>query len=358
MSRRDGFTLIELLVVIAIIAVLIALLLPAVQSAREAARRIQCTNNLKQLGLGLANYESANQSYPLGGFFKSANSGALGCTGYHESSFFWALLPYTEQAPLYNAINYMVHYTFSANSTIHGVGVNYLWCPSDPFGNENLTDGNSFCQDGSCPNATCRHSDYRGSAGTAFYVSRYSQPGCDPSYSTRQSLADGMLYILSSVKIGGITDGTSNTMALGEIAHGKLDSGRNDWNWWSSGNNADTLSTTLFPLNPQKRTNVEVENNTVLLGINVNAMYQSFSSFHPGGMNAGFADGSVHFIKDSINTMPFNPQTGIPLGVVGIASGGSGNDSTLLQYPVGVNKGVWQQISTRAGGEVVSADSL
>ena len=133
-SRRGGFTLIELLVVIAIIAVLIALLLPAVQAAREAARRIQCTNNLKQLGLAMANYESANGSFPLGGFHGTGGGdpGWSPCNGRHEFSFFVALLPFFEQTPLYNAWNSNIHYSFSPNTTVWATVINALVCPSDP----------------------------------------------------------------------------------------------------------------------------------------------------------------------------------------------------------------------------------
>ena len=116
--KRAGFTLIELLVVIAIIAVLIALLLPAVQAAREAARRAQCVNNLKQLGLALANYESANGSYPYG---EARENCGAGCTvtanGYFiGSSMFVRMLPFIEQQTLANAYNYSLH-NFSPSRT-------------------------------------------------------------------------------------------------------------------------------------------------------------------------------------------------------------------------------------------------
>src|ERR1700733_9826758 len=102
--ERRAFTLIELLVVIAIIAVLIALLLPAVQAAREAARRAQCTNNMKQLGLGLANYESSNSCFPLGSFMMlpPGNPAATPCSGYHEHSILIDVLPYIEETQIYN----------------------------------------------------------------------------------------------------------------------------------------------------------------------------------------------------------------------------------------------------------------
>jgi len=354
-SRRRGFTLIELLVVIAIIAVLIALLLPAVQSAREAARRISCTNNLKQLGLGLANYEDANKSFPLGAFNGEAGGlrdpgwGGL-CSGRHEHSFLISILPFIEQQQVFNAQNFLVHFKLSANTTVMDIGIAALWCPSDPAVQEDPTDPGNFGDGGSCADCKMRHMSYRGNAGTAYYAARNSQPGCS-TFSAQQAKADGVLYYYSSVKYGDITDGTSNTMSLGELAYGLLPSNpgeRNDWTWWTSGNNADTLANTLEPMNPHNKIN---ENGLPGgAGINVKILYHSFSSRHPGGMNAAFCDGSVRFLKDTINTMPYDPSTGIPIGVTTDANG-------IITYPATPAWGIWQAISTRRGGEIVSADS-
>src|SRR5215475_11540544 len=117
--KRSGFTLIELLVVIAIIAVLIALLLPAVQAAREAARRIQCTNNLKQIGLGVHNYESSNGSFPLAGQGSLYAGVPVPDTMYVDGTGAHArILPYMEGSPAYNSINYSLDYN-------HNSGANY-----------------------------------------------------------------------------------------------------------------------------------------------------------------------------------------------------------------------------------------
>ena len=128
-----GFTLIELLVVIAIIAVLIALLLPAVQAAREAARRAQCVNNLKQLGLALANYESANGSYPPGQMRENTGPNSFDApnTYFVGSSIFVRLLPFMEQQTLYNAYNTNLICEVIQQDTVQRAGINTLWCPSD-----------------------------------------------------------------------------------------------------------------------------------------------------------------------------------------------------------------------------------
>src|SRR4051812_8778634 len=129
--RRRGFTLIELLVVIAIIAVLIALLLPAVQSAREAARRLQCVNNLKQIGLALHNYHSAHDSFPMG-----SGSGMLVSVGNYQAKECWAvhgpLLPFIGEMPLYNSCNFNWSPDEPCNQTVDSTQVKTYLCPSDP----------------------------------------------------------------------------------------------------------------------------------------------------------------------------------------------------------------------------------
>ena len=130
-----GFTLIELLVVISIIGVLVGLLLPAVQSAREAARRIQCTNNLKQIVLATHSYADIWSTVPRGGFLQqiSAGSGLYDSAGNHYLSggVFLGLLPYMEQRPLYNAMNFQLNIWTAINATVSATGINTLWCPSD-----------------------------------------------------------------------------------------------------------------------------------------------------------------------------------------------------------------------------------
>jgi prepilin-type N-terminal cleavage/methylation domain-containing protein/prepilin-type processing-associated H-X9-DG protein len=348
-NRRStrGFTLIELLVVIAIIAVLIALLLPAVQSAREAARRAQCTNNMKQLGLACANYESANGVFPIGTYMMTPLPGGAGppgdpsstpCSGRHEASILVRLLPYYEQAQIYNAYNSNIHFSNPPNATFQAAGVATLWCPSD--GTVSQIDYSNFSYG-------MRFTSYKGNAGTWFTPGRYQDPTCMGSaFGTLTGQANGIFNFYSRTTISGITDGTSNTMLLGEYAWSKTTHGEEIcWGWWDSGNYADTMYTTLYPLNPFNRAG-DFGTGT---GINADLYVSAASSYHPGGANFAFCDGSVRFLKDSIQMAPMiiSGGQGLPTNV----AYASGNLYSWIG-PISV----YQALSTRNGGEIISAD--
>jgi prepilin-type N-terminal cleavage/methylation domain-containing protein/prepilin-type processing-associated H-X9-DG protein len=335
-----GFTLIELLVVIAIIAVLIALLLPAVQAAREAARRAQCVNNLKQLALGCHNYESATGVFPLGTYMMpppgdpSSGPGS----GRHEHSILVRLLPYIEQTQLYNAFNANVHFTDPPNSTVQVTGISAIWCPSD--GKVSQLDFSNFSWG-------MRFTSYKGNSGTWFSPGRYQDPS-NAAFGSLIAQANGIFYFYSKVSIAGITDGTSNTMLMSETAYGLENNGEEVcWAWWNSGNYSDTMFTTLYPMNPQKKT---PGNGTGSTGqaINSDIMVSAASSYHSGGANFAFCDGSVKFLKDSIQMNAFNPTTGLPNGIT----------VSNNIYTVTVPFAVYQALSTRNGGEVISADAF
>jgi prepilin-type N-terminal cleavage/methylation domain-containing protein/prepilin-type processing-associated H-X9-DG protein len=353
----SGFTLIELLVVIAIIAVLISLLLPAVQSAREAARRAQCTNNLKQLGLAAHNYMDVHGVLPMGSWAMrppgDPSNTACG-NGRHEVSVLVAMSPFYEQAQVYNAYNSQVHYAgndpaSSSNITLSGVGISTLWCPSDPAISGatydlyywDLSDGRPF---------NMRYTSYKGNAGIYPAPGRYDCPYYPDSscpFSQMQGQANGVFNYYSKTSIGSITDGTSNTLLFGEAAWGRLGAGRDseqqEWQWWTSGNYGDSLFLSMFPSNPQKR----VGDDGGIRGINTSIYVLATSSLHPGGCNFAMCDGSVRFIKDTISIAPFDPSTGIPLGLT----------FTNCTYTMANQWGTYQQLSTRNGGEVISADA-
>src|SRR3954447_10286263 len=244
-----GFTLIELLVVISIIGVLIALLLPAVQAARESARRSQCINNLKQLGLAIQGYIDTHSVMPLGSF-KMSPPGDVGpgagdhCAGRHEGGVFIALLPFLEQNALFNAFNSNVHYETAPNSTVNGTGLSVLWCPSD--GLVSQADSKHF-------GWPVRFSSYMASAGTWNSPPENRGPNCTlQNFQALLAQANGVIFYYSSVRLSGITDGTSNTFLFGEHAYGKNPAVElPDWGWWFSGNYGDTMFTTMFPMNPQ-----------------------------------------------------------------------------------------------------------
>ena len=246
-SRSPGFTLIELLVVIAIIAVLIALLLPAVQAAREAARRIQCTANLKQIGIALHDYHGNANTFPAGGWI----------SGNMNVGWSAAILPWLEQRSLYDALNFSLPYGDATNSTAgHTVLTIYL-CPSEPrqsFWNRDFADIYDY--------ADCDYGGMYGPRGLA-------------SPTDRNSPARGPLIFNQCLSLADITDGSSLTIMAGEdpeAIHAL----------WMSGHNIFDQSA---PINA--RPPVEYG--------------EELTSQHPGGANVVFGDGSVHFLKNTMN---------------------------------------------------------
>ncbi|GAC1451261.1 MAG: DUF1559 domain-containing protein [Isosphaeraceae bacterium] len=350
-----AFTLIELLVVIAIIAVLIALLLPAVQAAREAARRAQCINNLKQLALASHNYESANGTFPMGrnqqAYIDVGGAFQTYADGWGQ---FAAILQFTEQSPFANSINFSLGCYQLRNSTACGVGLSILWCPSDGEINGLRFFEPSAGWDGTTIGIT--YADYAGMMGTCF-----------PYGNNQAQLAamNGMFFDMGTpaflggtasqppARIASITDGTSNTIMFGEHAHSKFykanckGDGSCSWEgngWWEDSDYADASITSFYPINPKFPNTYRGD---VCDSNNLAGAYQTAaSSNHSGGANFAFADGSVKFLKDSIST--WNYQF-------------IGRDANCLPVlapskPGGL-PGVYQALTTRNGGEVISADT-
>lgn len=339
-GTRRGFTLIELLVVIAIIAVLISLLLPAVQSAREAARRAQCTNNLKQMGLAAANYHDVYGTFAIGSpLMYDTQFG-----GWTESqSTFVSMLGQFEQQQLYNATNFSKSIYMAVNYTTFATGLSTLWCPSDGDISRSVDTGVYYDPP---LHSVIRFTSYAGNAGVWFPEALFYGAWDNPNAASLQPIYAGINGVYNynkSYNVSSITDGTSNTFIYGERANSQFSaSDKNNWGWWADSVQADTLFITLYPINPFRKIPQVSEEYT-------DSYVVSASSMHPGGANFAFVDGSVRFIKDSINTWPFDPATGFPNGV-------TDNNGIMVVAPT-TRYGTYQALSTRAGGEVLSADS-
>jgi prepilin-type N-terminal cleavage/methylation domain-containing protein/prepilin-type processing-associated H-X9-DG protein len=272
MHRRRAFTLIELMLVVGIIAILIALLLPAIQAAREQARRAQCTNNLMQLGIALGNYTSTHSVLPPGVVNDTGPIVNLP-RGYHFS---WTvqILPYIGQNNIYRRFNFATSVYAASNFTVRDVQIATFICPSDSR------------------------------RGPMSYV------GCHHDVEAPIAADNhGVLYLNSHVRLDDITDGPAQTILLGESRHNDL-----ALLGWASGTRA-TLRNTGHMLNGPS-TFPGLSGNTQLSEAEISAAYEQmvedgiipvnfvggFSSLHPQGANFLFCDGSVRFVKSSINS--------------------------------------------------------
>lgn len=335
---RVGFTLIELLVVIAIIAVLIALLLPAVQAAREAARRTQCVNNLKQVGLAIANYESSVGCIVSGYVSSSTPLAQFGVPGYNPDpasgdngpGWGWLalLLPFAEQTPLANATNYNLPTWVVENGSVVKVQLNVYLCPSanNPTPNCDLVDAKGAALP--ITNKQFARASYQ-------YNQGWNDSGIPAGISHDDPVkgCNGPLFRNSRVSYAAVTDGLSNTVVASE----------------KTPYLADASWVGIVPGYRHFAYNAFASAGTGGLGVNYDypasllashsgpSLYESpvvihppnsplghtdeFYAIHPGGANVLMGDGSVRFVKQSVNLI------------------------------------TWQALSSRANGEVISADA-
>ena len=295
-ARARGFTLIELLVVIAIISVLIALLLPAVQASREAARRVQCVNNLMQIGIALKSYENSFESLPSG-VVNPTGPIVEAPTGYH---FNWIvqLLPYLDARPVYRKFDFNADLYAPQNNSARAVLLNVLLCPSSPR-----------------PTRMAQVGPARTIGGDPA-LTNYA--GC---YNDVEAPIDaknnGVFFLNSRIRYEDIEDGSSNTVFIGEKPTEETELG------WASGTRS-TLRNMGWPINARAIPGLPIAPPT-LAGDDPNdtpdqktakaaakatgeankPIVGSFGSKHPGGANFGLGDGSVRFLKNSISPRIF-----------------------------------------------------
>jgi prepilin-type N-terminal cleavage/methylation domain-containing protein/prepilin-type processing-associated H-X9-DG protein len=284
---RKGFTLVELLVVIAIIGILIALLLPAVQAAREAARRTQCANNVKQLLLGLHNYHDVYNCFPFGHLYRGVHDGnptdQPGGTGF---SWAWSILPFCEQGPLFDQFVGELpigESTLSNNLTLMQTPLDLFSCPSD--------DKPLRYDDGAIPNSAT--SSYQGAA-TSYNGWCNTNVGANPNKLRYNGIFDRDNRG-GPTRIADIKDGTTNTFAVAETKW-EMDSNlRNRSRIYGASDQAlyATGASNALMINGQWQMNwTAAEGNP--------NPHRTASSYHPGGAQFGLADGSVKFVSETI----------------------------------------------------------
>jgi prepilin-type N-terminal cleavage/methylation domain-containing protein len=319
-AKRRGFTLIELLVVIAIIAILIALLLPAVQQAREAARRSQCRNNLKQIGLALHNYHDIANQFPPA----IINHGRSAFAGFQldaNTTGWTLLLPYLDQAPLYNLYNFNEAScpvstqgrplagtgTWEVNIPVTSTILSVLNCPTDPEPRLHSSTSEAYLSQDAAPSsyvfAGGRYTEETGNIWSAYINSTHTLPD-GRVYRWRPAFGPN-----GGAKIRDIRDGTSNTLVVGESTQDKRD--LNHIARWGQGRHVSVFGRAIVEADPNHVNHSIYRLNARMCDRNDGAWASHsncekryawvFSSLHAGGAHFTLGDGSVRFISENID---------------------------------------------------------
>ena len=295
-KRIAGFTLVELLVVIAIIGVLVALLLPAVQQAREAARRMQCTNNIKQMVLASHNYHDTYGAFPIGSN-QYNHTGLVGNRGFMGWAI--AILPFIEQGNLFELYDSTRDSLSSVNQAVRETSIDAYNCPSDIGVGKQLTP-----ESGTCCSRVYATSSYRGvsgrSSGGYYWDDSQHFGNTNP---TDKGVFPALTANGGQVRFADVIDGTSNTLMFGEA---QTKSYPTRGTFWANTYTSYALSsvTINYPVPSFGINDYELCNQTASdLGVSNNACKRFFGSFHPGGMQFGRVDGSASFVPETIDLL-------------------------------------------------------
>ena len=355
-DRPNGFTLVELLVVITIIGILIALLLPAVQAAREAARRLQCQNNLKQLGLACLNYESTYGVFPPSSHWANMSDMRTGDQNNNlRENWVIMILPFLEQQALYDAFDLSLPITHDDNAGPRATQLSVMMCPSDPNNRTNYTGTGTYTS-GHGANWARGNYGANGALGFQSYSSHCHWPGLDGAScaASEKGWSDarvrGVMGANASCSIAEIRDGTSNTILLMELRAGLVSfdvrgvwamSGAGPSSCWAHGYGGDAYG----PNNNRPGADDTAGCGDVRDALGVETLVRermgcfepgnsypnrqaAARSCHTGGVFTCFADGSVHWISDHVET------------------------STSVNYA-----SVWDRLNLSASGQPVSASA-
>jgi prepilin-type N-terminal cleavage/methylation domain-containing protein/prepilin-type processing-associated H-X9-DG protein len=332
-TRRSAFTLIEMLVAIGIVALLTALLLPALGSAREASRRARCQNHLRQIGLGVANYLDGSHFYPQARLTTNDPRFMafphVRCSGVYDRSFLVVLLPQLEQHALFDSINHALSILGPEQATAHRASISIYACPSDfVTGFARTAYLGRRAPDFDIRNDTPSVAAFSNYAAclASNYVTAHEDPklGCR-IHEENAKHANGVIGDLPNVTIASVTDGLSNTMIVSEqaksIGRNLVGSDYPDmsafYGPWFVGDIGDTMYVADYGPNQFLRA----------MRSQAKLWMWSASSLHSGGVNVLMGDGSVRFVKETIESVDISR----------------------------VQRGLWQKLATRNGGEAIDA---